>query len=156
MAKKDKNIDERSNIAQNRKARHDYIVLETFEAGIELQGTEVKSCRANGVSLVDSYAIVRLGELFLIGAHFAPYEFGNRFTHEPRRNRRLLMHKREILRLKKSIEAKGLTLIPLSLYFRKGRVKVELGLCRGKNVHDKRETLKKKSDELEMKRAMSR
>ena len=156
MAKKDKNIDERSNIAQNRKARHDYIVLETFEAGIELQGTEVKSCRANGVSLVDSYAIVRLGELFLIGAHFAPYEFGNRFNHEPRRNRRLLMHKREILRLKKSIEAKGLTLIPLSLYFRKGRVKVELGLCRGKNVHDKRETLKKKSDELEMKRAMSR
>ncbi len=156
MPGKSKQNEGRQIIAQNRKARHDYAVLETFEAGIELQGTEVKSCRANGVSLVDCYAVVRLGELWLMGAHFAPYEHGNRFNHEPRRQRKLLMHRKEIFRLKKSVEAKGLTLIPLSMYFNRGRVKVELGLCRGKNVHDKRETLKKKSDEMDMRRAMSR
>lgn len=147
---------ERKIIAQNRKAHHEYEVLEVFEAGIELQGTEVKSCRANGVSLVDSYAVVRNGEAWMIGSHIAPYEFGNRFNHEPRRQRRLLLHKREIMRMKKNVETKGLTLIPLSLYFTKGKVKAELALCRGKNVHDKRETLKKKSDEMEMKRAMSK
>ena len=156
MANKKKQTEERKLIAQNRKARHDYEVLETFEAGIALEGTEVKTCRANGVSLVDAYAVVRLGELIMVGSHFAPYEFGNRFNHQPRRDRKLLMHKREIIRLKKSIEAKGLTLIPLSLYFKHGRVKVELALCRGKNVHDKRDALKKKSDEMEMKRAVSR
>ena len=143
------------NIAQNKKARHDYAVLESFEAGIELTGTEVKSCRASGVSLVDSYAKVENGEMFLLGAHIAPYRQGNRNNHAPRRNRRLLMHKREIARLKKSVEAKGLTLIPLSMYFNdRGIVKVQLGLCRGKNVHDKRETLKKDQAEREMRKAM--
>jgi SsrA-binding protein len=144
------------NICQNKKARHDYSVLETFEAGIALTGTEVKSCRANGVSLTDSYAQADAkGNLTLLGANIALYDQGNRNNHEPRRNRRLLMHKREILRLRKSVEQKGLTLIPLSFYFNdKGKVKVELGLCRGKNVHDKRESLRKKDDEREMSRAM--
>ncbi len=143
------------NIAQNKKARHDYAVLESFEAGIELTGTEVKSCRAGGVSLVDSYAKVENGEMFLLGAHIAPYLQGNRNNHAPRRNRRLLLHKREISRLKKNIEAKGLTLVPLSVYFNdRGMVKVQLGLCRGKNVHDKRESLKKNQDEREIRRAM--
>lgn len=143
------------NIAQNKKARHDYAVLDSFEAGIELTGTEVKSCRAGGVSLVDSYAKVENGEMFLLGAHIAPYLQGNRNNHAPRRNRRLLLHKREIVRLRKNIEAKGLTLVPLAVYFNdRGMVKVQLGLCRGKNVHDKRETLKKSQDEREIRRAM--
>ena len=143
------------NIAQNKKARHDYAVLDSFEAGIELTGTEVKSCRAGGVSLVDSYAKVENGEMFLLGAHIAPYLQGNRNNHAPRRNRRLLLHKREMVRLKKNIEAKGLTLVPLAVYFNdRGMVKVQLGLCRGKNVHDKRETLKKSQDEREIRRAL--
>jgi len=143
------------NIAQNKKARHDYAVLDSFETGIELTGTEVKSCRAGGFSLADSYAKVENGEMYLLGAHIAPYLQGNRNNHAPRRNRRLLLHKREIARLKKNIEAKGLTLVPLSVYFNdRGMVKVQLGLCRGKNVHDKRETLKKSQDEREIRRAM--
>ena len=146
----------RKNICQNKKARHDYTVLETFEAGIALTGTEVKSCRANGVSLTDAYAQADAkGNLNLLGANIALYDQGNRNNHEPRRTRRLLMHKREILRLRKSVEQKGLTLIPLSFYFNdKGKVKVELGLCRGKNVHDKRESMRKQDDEREMSRAM--
>jgi SsrA-binding protein len=145
------------NIAQNKKARHDYAILDSFEAGIELTGTEVKSCRAGGVSLVDSYATVIDGELKLIGTHIAPYEMGNRFNHEPRRQRRLLMHKREIGRLKKSVEQKGLTLVPLSFYFNsRGKVKVNLGLCRGKNVGDKRESLKARDDQRDMDRMRKR
>jgi len=156
MATKKKQ-EERKSIAVNRKARHDYQVLENFEAGISLTGTEVKSCREAGVSLTDSYAAVQGGELYLVGAHIAPYAQGNIFNHEPRRKRKLLMHRREILRLKKSIEAKGLTLIPLSFYFgNRGRIKVELGLCRGKNTADKREALKKKMDDIEMNRARTR
>ncbi|MFA6929750.1 MAG: SsrA-binding protein SmpB [Lentisphaeria bacterium] len=144
------------NIAQNKKARHDYAVLESFEAGIELTGTEVKSCRIGGVSLVDSYAKVENGELMLLGAHIAPYVQGNRNNHAPRRDRRLLVHKKEIVRLKKNIEAKGLTVVPLAFYFNdRGRVKVQLGLCRGKNVHDKRESLKKSQDEREIRRVLS-
>ncbi|NLZ63953.1 MAG: SsrA-binding protein SmpB [Lentisphaerae bacterium] len=143
------------NITQNRKARHDYAVLEEIEAGIELLGTEVKSCRAGGMSLSDSYARVIDGELFLIGANIAPYEQGNRNNHLPRRDRRLLLHKRQIVRLKRSTEAKGLTLIPLSVYFNeRGRIKVSLALCRGKNVHDKRESLKERDDKKEMARAL--
>ena len=156
MATKKKQ-EERKSIAVNRKARHDYQVLENFEAGISLTGTEVKACREAGVSLTDSYAAVQGGELYLVGAHIAPYAQGNIFNHEPRRKRKLLMHRREILRLKKSIEAKGLTLIPLSFYFgNRGRIKVELGLCRGKNTADKREALKKKMDDIEMNRARTR
>ncbi|MGI5925088.1 MAG: SsrA-binding protein SmpB [Lentisphaerae bacterium] len=144
------------NIVQNKKARHDYAVLERFEAGIELTGTEVKSCRAGSVSLTDAYAVVQDGQLILLNAHIAPYEQGNRNNHQPRRNRRLLMHKREILRLKKSVESKGLTLVPLSMYFNdRGKVKVDLALCRGKNVRDKREDIKKRSDDREIQRLMS-
>jgi SsrA-binding protein len=144
------------NIVQNKKARHDYAILEHFEAGIELTGTEVKSCRAAGVSLNDAYAAVQEGQLLLLNAHIAPYEQGNRNNHPPRRPRRLLMHKREIFRLKKSVESKGLTLIPLSMYFNdRGKVKVNLALCRGKNVRDKRETLKKRTDDREIRRAIS-
>ncbi|HOG51399.1 MAG TPA: SsrA-binding protein SmpB [Lentisphaeria bacterium] len=143
-------------ISQNKKARHDYIVLEKFEAGIALTGTEVKSCRAGGVSLVDAYASIHDGNLQLNGVHIAPYEQGNRNNHEPRRSRRLLMHKREIMRLKKSVEAKGLTVVPLSFYFNdKGKVKVELGLCRGKNVRDKRDDLKKREADRDMRRALT-
>ncbi len=145
------------NIAQNKKARHDYAVLDTLEAGIALTGTEVKSCRAGGVSLVDSYATIREGNLILLGTHIAPYAFGNRENHEERRNRRLLVHKKEILRLKKNIEQKGLTLIPLSFYFNShGRVKVSIGICRGKNAGDKRETLKEREDKRDMDRMRKR
>ena len=143
------------NISQNKKARHDYAVLDTIEAGIQLFGTEVKSCRAGAVSLIDSYARIIDGELFLIGAHIAPYMQGNINNHKPRRDRKLLLHKREILRLQKSIEAKGMTVIPLSFYFNdRGKVKVQLGICRGKNVRDKRESLKRDQAEMEIRRAM--
>lgn len=155
--KKDKDKSANRTVAQNKKALHDYFVKERFEAGIELVGTEVKSCRAAGVSLVDSYITVEKGELKLLGVHIAPYEFGNRLNHEARRPRRLLMHKREIGRLKKNIEQKGLTLIPLSFYFNvRGKVKVEVGLCVGKQAHDKRDTLRKNQDERDMQRAMKR
>ena len=144
-------------IAQNRKAFHDYVVKERFEAGIALTGTEVKSCRANGVSLVDSYATITRGEVMLLNVHIAPYAFGNRENHEPRRDRKLLMHKREIAQLKKSVEQKGLTLVPLAFYFNeRGKVKVELGLCQGKQAHDKREAMKESMDRRDMARAMKR
>ena len=144
-------------IAQNRKAFHDYFVKERFEAGIALTGTEVKSCRANGVSLVDSYATITRGEVMLLNVHIAPYAFGNRENHEPRRDRMLLMHKREIAKLKKSVEQKGLTLVPLAFYFNeRGKVKVELGLCQGKQAHDKREAMKESMDRRDMARAMKR
>lgn len=146
---------ENKNIAQNRKAFHDYFIKERFEAGISLLGTEVKSCRAAGVSLVDSYVAIEKGELVLLNAHIAPYLQGNRFNHEPRRKRTLLMHKREIARLKRQIEQKGLTIIPLSFYFNpRGKVKVEIGLCQGKQAHDKRDALKERMDKREMDRAM--
>ena len=144
-------------IAQNRKAFHDYFVKERFEAGIALTGTEVKSCRANGVSLVDSYATITRGEVMLLNVHIAPYAFGNRENHEPHRDRKLLMHKREIAKLKKSVEQKGLTLVPLAFYFNeRGKVKVELGLCQGKQAHDKREAMKESMDRRDMARAMKR
>ncbi|MCP4642328.1 MAG: SsrA-binding protein SmpB, partial [bacterium] len=112
-------------IASNRRARRDYHVLERFEAGIELRGTEVKSLREGSITLKDSYADVNRGELFLVSAHISPYDQGNRNNHDPERERKLLMHKREIVRLTAQIEEKGLTLIPLSMYFKQGRVKVE-------------------------------
>ena len=139
-------------IAQNRRARHEYQVLESFEAGIELRGTEVKSLRDGKITLKDSYADVVGGELYLVGAHINPYEQGNIYNHDPERPRRLLMHKREIVRLASQVAEKGLTLVPLRLYFKEGRVKVEIGLCRGKKLHDKRESVK----EQEAKRDMDR
>lgn len=151
-----KKQEDRKYIVQNRKARHDYSVLETYEAGIALTGTEVKSCRNAGVSLTDSYVSAANGQLTLIGTHIAPYVQANRFNHEPRRNRTLLMHKREIARLRKNVDTKGLTIIPLAFYFNdRGKVKVQIGLCRGRNVHDKRNELKKQMDERDMKRALN-
>ena len=132
-------------LAENRKARHDYAVLETIECGIVLSGTEVKSVRRGGVSLAGSYGAVLKGELWLVGADISAYEFGNRFNHDPKRNRKLLVHSKEVRELKMKSEAKGLTLVPLKLFLKHGRVKVELGVCRGKALHDKRDALKKKA-----------
>jgi len=134
-------------IAQNKKAYHDYFVDETYEAGIALFGTEVKSIRAGQVNLKDSYCVIDGGELFATGIHVSPYEKGNIFNREPLRDRKLLMHKREIMKLHGLISQKGFTLIPLSLYFSGSNVKMELGLCRGKKLYDKRDdTAKKQAD----------
>ncbi|MDD6032837.1 MAG: SsrA-binding protein SmpB [Oscillospiraceae bacterium] len=141
-------------IAVNRKARHDYFVLETFEAGIELVGTEVKSLRMGGVNLKDSWCTVDGGELFVKGMHISPYEKGNIFNRDSFRVRKLLMHKREIMRLMGRVKQDGLTLIPLSLYFKNSRVKMELGLCKGKLLHDKREDMAKREAKREIERAM--
>ena len=127
-------------VAANRKAYHDYFVEETFEAGIELYGTDVKSIRLGACNLKDAYLVVDKGELFAKGIHVSPYEKGNIFNRDPLRPKRLLLHKREILRLFGKVAEKGLTLVPLSLYFRGSRVKVELGLCRGKKLYDKRQS----------------
>ncbi len=142
-------------VARIKRARHDYHIQETWEAGIVLTGTEVKSLRNGKANLVDAYAIVQGEELFLLGAHIAPYEQGNQFNHEPTRTRKLLLHKKEIKKMIGSVERKGLTLIPLELYFKKGKAKVALGLGQGKKLHDKRADLKKKDDEREMARARS-
>lgn len=127
-------------IALNRQARHDYFVIETYEAGISLFGTEVKSLRLGTVNLKDSYCTLERGELFATGIHISPYEKGNIFNRDPLRDRKLLMHKREILRLVGVVAREGYTLIPLSLYFSGSHVKVELGLCKGKHLYDKRES----------------
>jgi len=127
-------------ITKNRKAFHEYFVLERFEAGIELAGTEVKSIRAGNVNLKDAFCTVKNGELFIRGMHVSPYEQGNIFNKDPVRPRRLLMHKREILKLNARVMQDGVALIPLSLYFKDSRVKVELGLCKGKKLHDKRDS----------------
>jgi len=127
-------------ITANRKAFHEYFVLERFEAGIELAGTEVKSIRAGNVNLKDSFCTVKDGELFIRSMHISPYEQGNIFNKDPVRPRRLLMHKREILKLHARIMQDGVALIPLSLYFKDSKVKVELGLCKGKKLHDKRDS----------------
>ena len=139
-------------IADNRKARHEYFVLESFEAGIELYGTEVKSIRAGNVNMKDCYCRVVDGEMVLFGMHISPYEHGNVFNKDPLRSRRLLMHKREILRLYGQVKQEGLALIPLSLYFKGSRVKVQLGVCKGKKLYDKRAT----EAEREMKRVAER
>ena len=143
-------------IAQNRKARHLYQILETVEAGLVLTGTEVKSLRAGKANLVDSYAMVDRGEVWLMNLHISPYEQGNQFNHEPKRKRKLLLHRRDIRRLIGKTREKGLTLIPISLYFKKGWAKVELALARGKKLHDKREDVAKRDADREMARAMSR
>ena len=127
-------------ITTNRKAFHEYFVLERFEAGIELAGTEVKSIRAGNVNLKDAFCTIKDGELFVRGMHISPYEHGNIFNKDPVRPRRLLMHKREIVKLNARIMQDGVALIPLSLYFKDSRVKVELGLCKGKKLHDKRDS----------------
>lgn len=142
----------RKEIASNRKAFHDYFVLERFEAGIELAGTEVKSIRAGQVNLKDSYCTIKNGELFVRGMHVSPYEHGNIFNKDPVRARRLLMHRREINKLNARVMQDGIALIPLALYFKDSLVKVELGLCKGKQLHDKRDS----EAERESKRTIER
>ena len=141
-------------IAENRAARHNYFVIESFEAGIELCGTEVKSIRNGSVNLKDSWCTVDDGELFIKGMHISPYEKGNIFNKDPLRVRKLLMHKREIMRLFGMTKQEGLTLIPLSIYFKGSRVKVQLGLCKGKKLHDKRDDMAKRDAKLEIERTL--
>ncbi|MBQ6136473.1 MAG: SsrA-binding protein SmpB [Kiritimatiellae bacterium] len=138
--------------AENRKARHDYAVLDTIECGIVLTGTEVKSVRHGSVSLAGSYAAVLKGELWLVGADIAAYKFGNRFNHEPKSMRKLLVHAKEVEELRLKTEAKGLTLVPLKVYLKGGRIKVAVGVCRGKALHDKRDALKKKAMRRDLER----
>ncbi|MBQ8849416.1 MAG: SsrA-binding protein SmpB [Clostridia bacterium] len=141
-------------IAQNRKAYHDYFVDEKYEAGIALFGTEVKSVRGGAVNLKDAYCSIKNGELYVIGMHISPYEQGNIFNREPRRDRKLLMHKREIAKLAGLTTQKGFTLVPLSMYFSGKNVKVEVGLCRGKKLYDKRDALAEKQTNREIDRRM--
>ena len=141
-------------IAQNREARHEYFVIEALETGIELVGTEVKSLRAGGVNLKDAWVDVDDGELIAKGMHISPYEHGGYFNRDPVRPRRLLAHKTEIRRLAQQIKLQGYTLIPLSLYFKNGRVKVELGLCKGKKLYDKRSTAAARDAKRDIDRAM--
>ena len=141
-------------ITKNRRAYHEYFVLETFEAGISLFGTEIKSIRQGGVNLKDSWVSIDDGEMIIKQMHISPYEYGNIFNRNSTRDRKLLMHKREILRLFGQVKQQGLTLIPLSLYFKGSRVKVELGLCKGKHLHDKRTVAAKKDADRAIDRAI--
>ncbi|MDP8904201.1 MAG: SsrA-binding protein SmpB [Chloroflexota bacterium] len=143
-------------IAVNRKARHDYLITDTFEAGLVLTGTEIKSIRAGKVNLADAYARVEKGEAWLIGAHIAPYEAGNRYNHEPKRDRKLLLHRSEIDALMGRAKAKGLTVVPLRLYITgKGRAKVELGLARGKQLYDRRRDIAERESRREVERELA-
>ena len=141
-------------IAQNKKAWHDYFVDEKYEAGIALFGTEVKSIRQGAVNMKDSYCSFKNGELFILGMHISPYEKGNIFNREPLRERKLLMHKRELMKLQGLVSQKGYTLIPLSLYFSGKNVKAEIGLCRGKKLYDKRDVAAEKQANREMDRRL--
>ena len=139
-------------LAVNRKARYNYSVDEVLECGIELQGTEVKSIRNGKFSFSDSYAVVRDMELWMIAFHVSPYDFGNINNHDPDRRRRLLAHRQEIKRLSRKVDEKGFTLIPMKVYLKNGRVKVELGICRGKNVQDKRNTIRERDEKRTVER----
>ena len=141
-------------VANNKKAYHDYFIVDKFEAGIELVGTEVKSIRAGKINLKESWCMIKRGEIFVNGMHISPYEFGNIFNKDPFRVRKLLLHKKEIDKLFGKIKQEGLTIIPLSVYFKGSRVKVEIGLCKGKNLHDKRETLAKREANRDIERAL--
>ncbi|MGK7915054.1 MAG: SsrA-binding protein SmpB [Prochloraceae cyanobacterium] len=144
-------------ISDNRQARYLYDILETYEAGVQLKGTEVKSIRAGKVNLRDGYALIRNGEAWLLNVHISGYQAsGEYFNHDPRRTRKLLLHRREINKLIGQVEQKGLTLVPLKMYLKGSWVKLSLGLGKGKKLHDKRETLKRRQDEREMARAMKR
>jgi SsrA-binding protein len=143
-------------IAKNKRARHDYHIVDTVEAGIVLKGTEVKSVRRGKVQLVDGFARIEDGELYVHGVHISPYEQGNRFNVEPRRIRKLLVHKAEIRRMVRQVMEKGMTLVPLSVYLRRGRVKIEIGICRGKKAYDKREAIRKRDADRDMERTLRR
>lgn len=141
-------------IAQNKKARHDYFVEETYEAGIDLCGTEVKSLRAGRVNLKDSWCSIVDGEIFVNGMHISPYEQGNIFNRDPMRVRKLLMHKKEILKLYGTVKQTGYSLIPISLYFKDSKVKLQVGLCKGKKLYDKRADMAERSAKRDMERAI--
>ena len=141
-------------IADNRKARHDYFVIETYEAGIELFGTEVKSLRAGTVNMKDSYCEIDKGEMFALGVHISPYEQGNIFNKDPLRPKKLLMHKREIMKLTGLVSREGYTLVPLSLYFKGSNVKMAVGLCKGKKLYDKREDAAKRDADRTIEKTM--
>lgn len=143
-------------ITTNRKAFHDFLIAEKYVAGIVLTGTEIKSIRNGAVNLKDSFAKIDDGEVFLYGSHISPYEHGNRYNHEPDRIRKLLLNKKEILKIGMKIKKDGYTLVPLELFFTQGLVKVELGLGKGKKLYDKRESIAKKSQERDMQRQMKR
>ncbi|MBD2482622.1 SsrA-binding protein SmpB [Planktothrix sp. FACHB-1365] len=144
-------------VSDNRKARYLYEILETYEAGIALQGTEVKSIRAGKVNLQDAYALIRGGEAWLLNAHISSFEkAGSYFNHDPRRTRKLLLHKEEINKLLGQVEQKGLTLVPLKMYLKGGRVKIDIAVGRGKKLHDKREDIRQRDDKRTMERAMKR
>jgi SsrA-binding protein len=143
---------ERKLIAKNRRGRYDYEILDTVEAGIALLGPEVKSLRAGKASLSDAYAVVRRGEVYLVNAHISPYAQAGRENPDPRRERKLLLHRAEIARLQGKVAERGLTLVPLSLYFKDGRAKVELALARGKRRYDKREAIRKREEDRELRR----
>ncbi len=147
-------MDNTKTIAANRKAYHEYFVLESYEAGISLSGTEVKSLRAGGVNLKDAWCNIENGELIIKQMHISPYDHGNIFNKLPMRDRKLLMHKREIMRLLGTVKQQGLTLVPLSIYFKGSLVKVQVGLCRGKQLHDKRAVAAKKDADRAIQRAM--
>jgi len=141
-------------IANNKKAYHDYFIEDVYEAGIALQGTEVKALRLGNANLKDSYCRIRNGEVFVDNMHISPYEMGNRENHDPTRERKLLLHREEIGKLIRKVEEKGFSLVPTKLYFKNSRVKLEIGVARGKKLHDKRETLKRKEADREMARAI--
>ncbi|MDR0222783.1 MAG: SsrA-binding protein SmpB [Oscillospiraceae bacterium] len=143
-------------IAENRAARHEYYILESYEAGVELFGTEVKSIRGGGVNLKDSWAVIERGEMFARHVHISPYEKGNIFNRDPMRDRKLLMHKREIIKLREKVKKEGLTLIPLSMYFKGSRVKLQVGLCKGKKLHDKRDSMAEREVKRRLDRAVKR
>jgi SsrA-binding protein len=155
MSAKQKPTDDRTIVTTNRKARHDFFIEETFEAGISLVGTEVKSIRDGRINLKDSYALINDGEAFLIGCHISPYSHGNIMNHEPERTRKLLLHKRQILMLTGKLMKQGYTVVPLSVYINKaGKIKLELGLAKGKKFADVRETLKEKEAQRDIDRAL--
>lgn len=141
-------------VCENRKARHDYFIHETYEAGIELVGTEVKSLRAGKANLKDSFALIKDGEIYLENMHVSPYDQGNQFNHDPLRCRKLLLHKAEIVKLFSQTREKGWTLVPLKIYFKHGRAKLELALASGKHNYDKRQDLRKKADQRDIQRAL--
>ena len=153
---KDDSEDSIEPIARNKRARHDYEILDTWEAGIVLTGTEVKALREGKANLTDSFGVINAGEVFLLNLHIGSYGQGNVFNHEPTRTRKLLLHRREIRRLIGSVERQGLTLVPLDLYFKGGKVKAKLALVRGKQEHDKREDIKKRDADREISRALRR
>lgn len=147
--------DENKTVAQNKKAYHDYFVIETYEAGLELFGTEVKSVRQGKVNLKDAWCNIVEGEIFANGMHISPYDHGNIFNRDPLRPKKLLMHKKEILKLFGLTKQQGYAIIPLQIYFKKGKAKVQIGLCKGKKLYDKREAAAKKSADREIERGMS-